>query len=234
MSFSSSLITNVQVQCKRSELTIHWSSTAAADRCFQVYVDRVLKWQGYSHYCILPHSSSSIPRNTCVEVGTVEHSEAYSDFSQQLIGSYGTGDRIQLSWYGGSYLDLSSSDSVTGYSILGSRSEDGLGRAAVLADVAAYPGSWKTDGYGMGGYGDGGFGRSSTFYSWTSGRLSAGRWYFAVVPHNLAGNVGTVGSSASFSIQTPPLPLSVDSLGVVYSGLATRTAQLHWNPRPTS
>ena len=74
--------------------------------------------------------------------------------------------------------------------------------AAPVANLAAYPGGWISDGFGQGGYGQGGFGRAASSYQWTSDPLSSGVWQFAVVPYDKAGNSRDPGQTASVTISS--------------------------------
>ena len=87
-----------------------------------------------------------------------------------------------MSWAGGTYLDPTGRDDVRGFRIYGSDAPGGpVDYATPLDTVAAYPGGWVSDGFGMGGFGSGGFGRAATTYQWQSDPLAPGVWQFAVV-----------------------------------------------------
>ena len=231
MPFSQAQIVNTYVYSINSDLKISWDSHADSKSCYQVYVDRVLKWQGHTRHCTLTQSPSKIPRNTWIEIGTVSPSEGFTDFSSLLASNSSFGDRAKLSWSGGTYLDQNNTDQVVGFKIFGEREEDLLGTNPPLADISAYPGSWISDGYGVGGYGEGGYGRSATTYSWTSEALPLGQWFFAIAPYDSSERQGDLGAAISLNIKSPPLSPITGSLQLIYNGSSTRRAQLTWNPR---
>ncbi len=229
MPFSQLGIGNISLELVSSELRVSWTTDSQNAQCFQVYVDRVLKWQGYTRYCFLPVPSGSLARNTWVEVGAVPPSEAFKDYASSLTAGALGGDCVNLSWLGGTYLDSSSSDSVAGYKIFGSLGHDASVLSTNLGDVSAYPGSWISDGFGMGFFGQGGFGKSPTLYSWVSNPLSAGVWSFVVTSYNLVGDLGATSTPLAVAVQSfPPAPQS-SSLSYLYSGSTTRQIQFHWN-----
>jgi hypothetical protein len=228
--FNQSTITDVRPPVwDGSALQLEWTSTAPEGTVFQVYLGRVLAWYGTSRWVAIPMPSSRVR----IDIGTVGPGEDTVDFSGSLPNS--PGDRAQLSWLGGSYLDPTGNDDVAGFRIHGATDPGGaIDYTRVLAEIPAYPGGLVTDGYGLGGYGQGGFGRAASAYQWTSQSLRSGTWPFAVVSHDAAGNPG-VPAVTSVSISSPPRPPASfpdgSRLGYTYNS-ATRTLTLNWQPSP--
>lgn len=231
MPFSQAPIFNTQVNQANFDLNISWSCNSDSTTCYQVYIDRILRWYGHTQYCILPLPTSKNARNIWVEIGIVSPNEAITDFSSFLALNSLFGDRARLNWLGGSYLDTTHTDQVIGYKIFGEQVESVLGTNAPLADISSYPGSWISDGYGMGGYGEGGYGRSATNYSWTSESLDSGQWFFAVAPYDSSGRRGDLSPTISLTVKSAPLPPMTGSLQLVYNGHSNCCVQLTWNPR---
>lgn len=239
MAFSQASISDVHVRVDGAELFVTWSSTAPPNTTFQVYVDHRLAWYGRSKQCHVPIPSGASGRNTWVEVGTVGPGESSLDYSASLTGPGGPGERAQLSWLGGTYLDPTGQDDVQGFRIYKSaQAGAAVGYSAPVDTVPAYPGGWISDGFGQGGFGQGGFGRAAGLYQWTSGALSTGVWQFAVVPYDRAGNSRGSGQTVSVSIRSAPLPPAPAADGTrlryTYSGPATRQVTLNWLPSPTA
>ncbi|WP_337176952.1 hypothetical protein [Paludisphaera sp.] len=210
-------------------LHLSWVSTAPAGTTFQVYVGRRLAWYGTSRWVALTMPDSRVR----IDVGTVGAGEATADFSASLPPA--PGDRVALSWLGGSYLDPSGRDDVAGFLVFGSRRAGwDVDYTEPLAEIAAYPGGAPIDGFGIGGFGQGGYGRAASTYRWTSAALGSGTWTFAVVSFDRAGNQGTKAIMTT-NIVAPPRPPAADSDGYrlrcIYDP-ATRKATLSWNPSP--
>ena len=117
MALSQGLISDVRVARNGAELYIAWTSSALAGATFQVYVDRRLAWAGRQRFCYVPLPDEAIGRNVWIEVGTVDPGELTRDFSASLSGPGGTGDRVWLTWLGGTYLDPTGHDDIQGYRI---------------------------------------------------------------------------------------------------------------------
>jgi hypothetical protein len=237
MAFSQSEITSVSVQVDGCDLYISWISSAAANSCYQVYVDTQLVWYGTGTSCRVPIPQGAVGRNTWVEVGTVDLSEQFNDFASSLSGQK-SGDRASLSWIGGTYLDPSGHDDIQGFQIYQSDSPGApIDFTTVIDSVPAYPGGWICDGFGLFGFGQGGFGRAACLYQWTSASLSTGVWQFAVIPIDQAGNQSGPPQSASVSISAAPLPPALSSSGqrltYTYSGLGSRMVTLDWLASPS-
>jgi hypothetical protein len=228
--FDQSTITEVRPPVwDGSALQLEWTSSAPEGTVFQVYAGRVLAWHGTSRWVALPMPESRVR----IDVGTVGPGEDAVDFSAVLPPA--PGDRAQLSWVGGSYLDPTGNDDVAGFSVYGATAPGGaIDYTKVLAEIPAYPGGLVTDGYGLGGYGQGGFGRAASAYRWTSPSLRAGTWPFAIVSHDAAGNPG-VPAVTSVSIASPPRPPAPfpDGSRLRYTyDPAARTVTLYWQPSP--
>ena len=219
---------NLNLQFENSELHVSWTSNVSTSTLFQVYLDHVLAWQGYSLFCVLPMLSSERPRNTRVDIGSISPEDAFTDYASILNRWVIGGDRARLAWVGGTFLDTSCSDNIAGYKVLGGLESTSDATRAELGNISAYPGSWISDGYGLGYYGQGGFGKSATLYSWVSEPLSPGTWSFVIFGYNLAGDAGIASSPVSLTVISPPLPLSSDSLVLSFFGPDSRQCQLTW------
>ena len=238
MSFVQSNISNVIVVLADVDLDISWSSSAQAGTVYQVYVDRRLNWAGRASRCRVPVPAAAEGRNAWVEVGTVASNEATIDFSSQLNSPGQSGEFAQLTWMGGTYLDPTGNDDVVGFQIYASPAAGGqISWTAPIDTVAAYPGGWISDGFGLGGFGQGGFGRASTSYQWTSTPLSSGTWQFAVAPFDHAGNAQLNVSPIAITITRAPRPPAAPSQGsrLTYSisGPTSRQVSLTWLASPS-
>jgi hypothetical protein len=212
-----------------SAVHLEWTSTAPSGTVFQVYVARSLVWHGTSTWVAIPMPSSQVR----IDIGAVGPGEAATDFSALLPAA--PNDRARLSWLGGTYLDPTGNDDVSGFEVYGEvLPGSGIDFQNTLAEITAYPGGILTDGFGLGGYGQGGFGRSASAYSWTSQALQSGAWSFAVVPVDAAGNQGAP-SLTSVTILAPPRPPAAfpDGSRLIYTyNPSARTLTLFWQPSP--
>ena len=237
MAFSQSAIADVRVRQAGPDLIVAWASSAPAGARFQVYVDRRLAWQGTSRRCRVPGPGGPPGVNTWVEVGQVGPGEATRDFSTSLSGPGGMATRAALTWQGGTYLDPTGRGDVAGFKIFAARSPGGeVDRSAPIDSVAANPGGWITDGFGLGGFGGGTFGRSACTFKWSSPPLASGTWRFAVVPHDAAGNLQGPGRTVQVTIVAAPRPPAAapdgSRLSLAYRPV-DRRATLSWQPSPT-
>ncbi len=238
MPFSQAPVSNVRVEADGPELFVSWSSAAAATTWYQLYLNKRLTWSGRSTRCHVPRPFWPGGWNIWVDVGTVDPGEATVDFSPSLPTAAGLSTRAQLSWLGGTYLDPTGNNDVRGFRVYGSDVPGGtVDYTTILATIAAYPGGWISDGFGLGGFGQGGYGRAATAYQWESGPLAAGSWTFAVVPYDIAGNIREPGQVATVTVTEAPLPPSAASDGSLlsysYGGPSSRTARLTWLPSPS-
>jgi hypothetical protein len=238
MPFSQSSISSVVLYRSGPELYVCWFSNSAPRTIFQVYVDHRLTWFGSSRSCHVPVPYGCEGRNVWVEVGTVDPYEPGSDYSSSLVAPGGGGDRAQLCWFGGSFLDSSGEDDVQGFRIYRSAIPDGTIDLTMVIDILpAYPGGWISDGFGMGGFGQGGFGRSASYYQWVSSPLPSGNWLFSVVPFDKAGNEQNSNQTVNVTIRSAPLPpaLSADGsrLTYTYSGPTSRQVTVTWLASPS-
>jgi hypothetical protein len=232
MPFDQSSITEVMPPTwDGSALHIEWISTAPLGTVFQVYINRVHTWHGTSRWVAITMPTSQAR----IEIGAVLPAEATTDFSALLPVS--PSPHARLSWLGGSYLDPTGNDDVTGFRVYGASSPGGsIDLTTPLAEIAAHPGGMITDGFGLGGFGQGGFGRSASQYTWRSSYLDSGVWSFAVVSVDAAGNAGAP-AMTSVEISTPPRPPAAfaDSSRLRYSyHQATQTVTLYWQASPSA
>ena len=205
---------------------------------FQVYVQEQLAWWGQT-------TSSRIAMPTTgpvrVDIGTVLPGEEQTDFSADLPSA--PVRRAELSWQGGTFeaadiagFQVFGSDDGTGYGGdgFGDGPYGGIDFSVVLADITAYPSGIHTDGFGLGGFGLGGFGEAASTYTWTSEPLTSGNWFYAVVPYDQAGNLGTI-AMTSVTINVPPLPpaLDDDNLRLTYTyNSDNQEVTLNWLASP--
>ena len=109
---------------------------------------RALVWHGTARWVAIPMPSSQVR----IDIGAVQAGEGTTDFSVQLPAA--PGDRAQLSWLGGSYLDPTGNDDVAGFRVYGETAPgNGIDYTGALAEIIAYPGGILTDGFGRGGFG---------------------------------------------------------------------------------
>jgi hypothetical protein len=239
MSLSQASITQVLVQTNGPDLYVTWSSTAPSGTIYQVYVDHRLSWYGPSLRCQVPAPSDASGRNTWIDVGSVGPGEDSVDFSSTLASLTQGASQVELSWSGATYLDSTGKGDIQGFRIYQSPSPNvAVDMQAPVDEVAAYPGGWISDGFGLGGFGQGGFGQSATSYSWTPGFLASGVWQFTVVPFDSAGNNRGSGQTTSVTVAVPPRPPALSTAGTrmtyAYSGPTTGQVTLDWLASPSS
>jgi hypothetical protein len=237
MAFSQSGFADLRVIRDGAELHVAWTA-ATFGAIFQVYVDRRLSWCGLQQFCNVPIPADAAGRDVLIEVGIVGTGEMNRDYSGALSGPGGSGNRAQLTWYGGTYLDPSGNDDVGGYRVYTSAHPGGfVDYGSPICSIPAYPAGILTDGYGMGGFGQGGFGRASSLYKISTGSLRTGTWSIAVVPYDKVGNAQSTPQITSISIEASPRPPAAypdgSRLTYTYSGPVTRTATLNWLPTPS-
>jgi hypothetical protein len=236
MAFSQSTITGVNPPVYAGfQVYITWTTTSPAGTWFQVYLNDSLAWWGQTTTATLIIGSTGPIR---VDIGTVAPGEEQTDFSADLAAA--PARRAELSWLGGTFEDpqiagfrVYNSTAAVGYGdgTFGGSWWGGVELGLLEADITAYPSGILTDGFGFGGFGDGGFGQSAGTYTWTSGPLVNGTYYYAVVPYDSAGNLGTP-AVASVVIAGPPAAPELYPSGVrmTYSYSAiTDEVTLFWN-----
>ena len=207
-----------------AELMIAWRSPAPPGTWFQVYLDRRLAWFGQGRSCFVP----TPPPGTRVDIGAVPAALAAQDLSGTLAPAPGSGDQAVVTWAGGPYLEPGVA--IVAYEVY---SSPGPGRpvdlTAAAGEVAPSSGPEVADGFGMGGFGAGGWGSTGARYSWTSPRLAAGTWQFAVAALDVLGRRGVV-TTVTIVVLGPPGPPT--DMRAAYSP-TTRAASLTWTP-PTA
>jgi len=245
-------------QTAHHELRVSWTSSAPPGTAYQVYLDKRLAWVGAALVAFF-----RVPtRRTRVWVGAVAPGEEAEDFSSSLSDPYGSGDRADLTWYGGRYLD----PGLVGFRVYASPQAIGFGRGGFggggfgdsdfgfgrsgfgrggfgigpteLVPLDTIPatslGRWL-DGFGRGRMGEGGFGHAEVKYTWQSGPLGPGAWRFGVSPLDSAGNAGPM-MLDTVAISAPPRPPASPGPGLgrlAHSYDApSRTLTLAWSPSP--
>jgi hypothetical protein len=238
MPFSQDTILSVSPpQLRGSQVFISWSSSSTAETWFQVYVNQRLAWTGHRCSAWVPIP----PGPVRIDIGAVGPGEQDTDFSASL--PTGPIRRVQITWQSGTY----TGDDLEGFHVYGSSTPgSAVDYSTTLADIKAYSPFTTTDGFGLGGFGSGGFGQSASNYSWTSSRLAAGTWTFAIVPYDAAGNQG-VAQTTTVTITAPPrepaafagtstrLRFALNGFGQVgfgSGGFGLPAATLSWNPSP--
>ena len=211
------------------EIHVGWTSSAAAGTYFQVYVNRTLAYHGTARECYLAWPSEV---SVLVQVGAVLATEATKDLSATLPSPFASsGDRCQLAWIGGRYLD----DFIKGFQVFASPAPGApVDTTDPVADIPVYLGNQVLDGAGRGGAGRGGAGRAATSYTWTSDQLAAGVWLFQVRAYDIAGNLGPA-VQVSFTSVAPPAPPApfADHLRLHHTfDQPSSTATLLWNLSP--
>jgi hypothetical protein len=191
------------------QVSLTWTTSSPAGTWFQVYLDRELHWWGQTTTARIAVPSIGPVR---VDIGTVLAGEEQTDFSSSLPVT--SNRRAELTWQGGRFEGLD----LAGFKVFGSATAGAAGTGGfgggtfgsvdlthVLADITAYPSGILTDGFGFGGFGDGTFGSAPSVYTWISDQLTRGDWTFAVIPYDVAGNLGTP-ALTGVTIICPPLP----------------------------
>lgn len=213
-------------------LVVWWASSSPAGTMFQLYQDRHLVWHGTATIVTLPPASEKAD----YAVGTVAPDEGDTDFSSSLPAQQGTGDRVELTWLGGLYLEpVGPGSGLSGFRIYSGTTPGGaVNYATPVDDISAYAPGLETDGFGMGGFGQAGFGSAGANYAWRSSRLANGTWHWGVKPYDKAGNEGTA-SEVAVVISVPPAPPAYNSVHLRLSdtyNASTHVATLTWLASP--
>lgn len=225
MPFDPTTVTSVTAARDTIDLRLSWMSALPAGTWYQIYVAGNLVAQTQSLSVHIPYPTDA---NTQIAVGSVADGEQTTDFSTQGggfgRGGFGVGgfgncgclspipyDRVKLSWLGGLYL----SSAIAGYRIYSSATAgQPVSYAKPLVTIPAYTAGKINTGLGVGGFGTGGFGDSSAAYTWTSNRLGAGVWQFAVVPFDSAGNQDPAPAIETYTITAAPRPPAPNTAGL--------------------
>lgn len=206
MSFDQTDILEVVATPTGKDLKVSWVSSAAPGTFYQCYVNRVLSWFGSATSCVVPMPPSGITAS--IDVGTVLASEA--PFTQVLglpVPGSG-GQRVTLTWVGGSFLG-----SVDHFNVYSGLTPGGaVSYAKAIGRVVAYEQGIVTDGAGIGPAGYGIAGVSAASYFWTSLPLAPGTWNFGVKPAD-ANNVEGSASTFSATVAGPPKPPARNAAG---------------------
>ena len=240
MGFSQSTITAVNPPVYGNfQVYLSWQTTSPSGTWFQIYINQALAWWGQTTSARLVLGTTGPVR---VDIGTVLAGEEQTSFASSLPSA--PARRAELSWLGGTFEGPDIAGFQVWYSAAapigygdGKYSDgpfDGVTLTTLEASITAYPSGIVTDGFGLGGFGLGGFGEVAGTYTWTSDPLSKGTYWYAVVPFDSAGNLGTP-ATTSVAIAVPPLepPLFDDDTRLVYSYDAGEfEVTLNWNQTP--
>jgi hypothetical protein len=210
MGFSQSTITAVNPPLYSGfQVFLSWETTSPAGTWFQIYINQALAWWGQTTSARLVLGTIGPVR---VDIGTVLPGEEQTSFAADLPSA--PARRAELSWLGGTFEapDIAgfqvwySAAAPVGYGDggFGGGPYGGITLTTLEASITAYPSGIMTDGFGMGGFGLGGYGEAAGTYTWTSDPLSSGTYWYAVVPFDSAGNLGTP-AATSVAIHCPPL-----------------------------
>lgn len=195
---------------------------------YQLYINNQLKWSGDRTNATIPglHETNS---QLVVHVGKVTEKNRDINYSSRLLPVAGSGNRAQLSWIGGRWID----NDLSYFNIyMSSGPDQPVNWDFPLATVPAAIGGLYGGGFGRGPFGRGPFGRSIVAYSWVSGALATGRWQFAVGSVDAAGNLSEDPPVVTLDIVGPPAaPAWIDGRRIWLSAYdpATRVATLTWN-----
>jgi hypothetical protein len=239
MAFSQATITGINPPVYSGfQVYLSWTTSSPAGTWFQVYLDDALAWWGQTTTATLVLGSTGPTR---VDIGTVDPGEEQTDFSADLAAA--PARRAELSWLGGTFegADIAgfrvyetTSATLYGSGMFGAGPYGGISLGTLEVDITAYPSGIVTDGFGFGGFGYGGFGSAAGTYSWISDPLANGTYYYAVVPYDSAGNLGTP-AVTSLVIAGPPAPPALfgDGLRLHYTyNPSNHEVTLLWNASP--
>jgi hypothetical protein len=216
-------VTNLRWVTYGPNLIVSWDSSEPAGTVYQLYADRKLVWSGVGKRAVI-----GVPRSrVTLRAGVVDPSEFRTDFSPSLPAPYSP--RVLLEWYGGRSQD----PDIDGFHVYSGLVPGGaVSYARPVGSVTAFPAGIYNDGWGAGAWGRGNWGNFDLPFSWTSGRLAAGAWNFAVKSVDRWGNEGAA-VTFSATVTAPPEPPAPNAFGkrltVAYDDTAN-TADLDWIP----
>ena len=190
------------------QVYLSWTTSSPAGTWFQIYINQALAWWGQTTSARLVLGTIGPVR---VDIGTVLAGEEQTSYAGSLASA--PARSAELAWLGGTFESpeiagfqvwQTQDPTLYGYGGFGDGPFGGIALTELLATITAYPSGIITDGFGFGGFGDGGFGQAPGTYTWTSDPLTNGVWWFAVIPYDSAGNLGTP-AATSVTIAVPPL-----------------------------
>jgi hypothetical protein len=239
MGFSQATITGINPPVYAGfQVYLTWTTTSPPGTCFQVYLNDSLAWWGQTTTATLIIGPIGPIR---VDIGTVGPGEEQTDFSADLLSA--PARRAKLSWLGGTF----EAANIAGFRIFDSTAAVGFGNGTFGSswyggvelgdledDITAYPSGIQTNGFGLGGFANGGYGQVAGTYTWTSGPLLNGTYYYAVAPYDSAGNLGAA-SVVSVTIAGPPAPPALYPSGLRMTNsydAITDEVTLFWNASP--
>jgi hypothetical protein len=164
-----------------------------------------------------------------LEIVAVDAEDRGTDLSGTLSGfGAGRGGRVRLTWQAGEYLD----GGLDSFAVFADGCTGTVDYTSPLnaAPIPARPGGLVPWGYGCGGYGGGGYGRSAACYAWVAEASRPGRWRFAVVAVDAAGNRLATAAEVIAEVRTLPRPAADVRMTAYDAG--THVATLTWDPSP--
>lgn len=195
---------------------------------YQIYINNQLKWSGDRTRATVPglHETNS---QMVIHVGRVTEKNRNINYSSRLLPVAGTGNRAQLTWVGGLWID----NDLSYFNIYMSDGPDQpVNLSGPVATLPAAVGGLYGGGFGRGRFGRGPFGRSMVSYQWTSGALQTGAWQFAVGSVDAAGNLSQDPPVVTLNIIGPPAApawIAGRRIWLAAYDSATRMATLNWN-----
>ena len=215
-----------QVHAEATFAEVVFGSTAEGKH-HQVYVDgrlagTTLSTEDDRVLAAVPEASASL-----LEVVAVDADDRLTDFSAQLTG-FADADaaRVELSWFGGRYLD----DNLDHFEVYGGPAGSiDYGRPLSAEPIEALVGGENLGGFGRGGFGRGGFGRSAMAFSFVTAKFLPGTYDFEILAVDSEGNV-TEGPPEVTQTEVRSFPRPPTDLTVSEYDDQTQTATLAWSP----
>jgi len=201
--------------------------STAQGKHHQVYVDGRLAGMTISTeddrvLAAVPEAAASL-----LEVLAVDADDRLTDFRGQLSG-FADADaaRVELSWFGGRYLD----DNLDHFEVYGGPAGSiDYSRPLNAEPIKALVGGENLGGFGRGGFGRGGFGRSAMAFSFVTAKFPPGTYDFEILAVDTEGNL-TEGPPEVTQTEVRSFPRPPTDLAVSAYDDQTQTATLAWSP----
>jgi len=166
-----------------------------------------------------PEAAASV-----IEVVAVDPQDRLTDYGSALAGfGDSDGSRVEVSWWGGRYLD----DGLDHFDVYGGPAGAiDRGRPLNAEPVAALVNGANLGGFGCGPFGRGGFGRSAMLLKFVTAKHFSGRYGFEVAAVDGGGNET---SAAGVEVEVVGFARPARELKVASYEAVTRTAHLTWS-----